>query len=104
MRGHMNVDNIMCHINQVEEQVRTPSQAYEDIEMLLSQLLTDKILASKVLEGFKMSAIKAYDGLSDPANHLRRYIAQIEIARANDSIMFKAFSFTPKGSMWFETL
>lgn len=58
------------HINLVEEQVKTQTQAYEDIKTLLSQPFTDKMLAIKALEGFKMPVIEAYDGLFDPANHL----------------------------------
>lgn len=50
--------------------------------------------------------MEAYDGLSDLTNYLHRYIAQMEIVRANDPIMCKAFSSALKGvaSTWFGTL
>lgn len=53
-----------------------------------------------------MSTIEAYDGLFDPTDYLRQYIAQMEIAWANDPIMYKAFSSTLKSasSTWFVTL
>lgn len=44
-----------------------------------------------------MPMIEAYDSLFDPTNHLWWYIAQMEITRANDPIMLKAFSSTLKG-------
>lgn len=70
----LNVDDMMRRISQVEEQVKGETQAYDDIETFLSQPFSEEILAIRALDSFKMPTIEAYDGLSDPTDHLCRYI------------------------------
>lgn len=60
----------MRRINQVKEQVKTPSLAYEDIEKLLIQPFSKEILNIKAPDDFKMTTMEAYDSLFDPTNHL----------------------------------
>lgn len=72
------------------------NQTFSDIQVLLIQPFIDGVITSKAPDGFKMSAIENYDGLSDPIDHLQRYISLMEITRANDTILRKAFSSTLK--------
>lgn len=71
---------LMHRIKFIEEQVKMATRAYDDIKTLLSQLFTKEVLAINALDNFKMPTIEAYNGLSDPTDHLRRYMAQMEIA------------------------
>lgn len=104
MRGNINVDDLMHRINLLDEQIKTPTQTYENIKTLLSQPFNNKIHAIKAPEGFKMPVIEPNNGLSDPIDHLYSCIAQMEIAKANDHIMCKTFSSTRKGAKSSPTL
>ncbi|KAL8103921.1 hypothetical protein AgCh_028212 [Apium graveolens] len=58
---------------------------------------TDKIMNAHISRKFKMPTIKAYDGTSDPANHVRTFSNALLLQPENDAINYQAFPQTLSG-------
>lgn len=67
---------------------------------------SERCVMTRASRSHATPVMKAYDGLTNLTDDLHWYIAQIEIARANNPIMCKAFSSKLKraASTWFGTL
>ncbi|KAL8103882.1 hypothetical protein AgCh_028178 [Apium graveolens] len=58
---------------------------------------TDEIMNAHISRKFKMPTIKAYDGTSDPANHVRTFSNALLLQPENDAINCRAFPQTLSG-------
>ena len=67
---------------------------------------TREILAEEFPEDFKMPQIKAYDGKTDPLDHIETYRTWMNIRRASASLKCQAFPLTLTGAarQWFRSL
>ncbi|XP_022860755.1 uncharacterized protein LOC111381231 [Olea europaea var. sylvestris] len=72
----------------------------------LNTLFTPEILSFPLLDRFKYSSIKEYDGTTDSRNHLNIYIDVMNLQVAPDQVMCKAFPqiLTNTARDWFSTL
>ena len=64
---------------------------------------TAEVLHFPILTKFKISQIKAFDGMKDPVDHLNTYKNQMELHGYQGSVRCRAFAITLKGSAleWF---
>ncbi|XP_074337258.1 uncharacterized protein LOC141674448 [Apium graveolens] len=63
----------------------------------LNPPFTDEIMNAHISKKFKMPIIKAYDGIGDPANHVRTFSNALLLQPVNDAIKCRAFPQTLSG-------
>ena len=83
----------------MKEAVRV--QALISMDVLVQQIespFTTKVLPFPLPTKFRMSQIKAFDGMKGPVDHLKTYKNQMELHGYQDPVRCRAFAITLKGS------
>ncbi|XP_022855997.1 uncharacterized protein LOC111377174 [Olea europaea var. sylvestris] len=76
-------------------------------QMVLEEdLFAPKIIAVPLPKGFKQPMIEAYDGVTNPLDHLRTFVDLMRLYAAPDTVMCRSFPSTLKGKArdWIATL
>ncbi|KAL0921428.1 hypothetical protein M5K25_008497 [Dendrobium thyrsiflorum] len=95
------------HPSHTSQQPRIPPDLPEDLaQPHESSPLTETILQHPIPNGFKLPSIEAYDGTSDPYEHIDHYRTIMHIQRASDALLCQVFPATLKGQArtWFYSL
>ena len=57
----------------------------------LIPLLTEEITAARISRKFKLPTIKAFDGMGDPANHVRTFMNALLLQLVTEAIKYRAY-------------